>query len=489
MTIESKERIRQWITTAAIVGGNLAGWLITTNVPRFVAYRREILLGRYAVGHLTVLLVVLPISVLGLILTWTKRENRRKRGRQFLAMTVSVLLAGFVLDLGLRLVRPRAYIPAGGIFHREPNTSFTGVTHDVPLTQYGYPNAQGGYPDISYTMTVDGRGFRNRQAVSECDVLTLGDSFTEGSEVSDDQTYPALLAKRTGKVVYNLGMAGGTPRTYLASLKTIGVGLKPKCALVMIYEGNDFHPSAAKRERSWWDGVKHYGKASPVLSALKRAMIHALGPIGARRMANLPEGDPFWPVAWLPMPVPAGPEAKYYAFKVKRLQGHWLTGGQFRKSAAYLATIESLGEINALCRANNIRLVVLYAPDKPHVVLPCARERLSARQVRAFLAFGEKSLPPADEFLDELIKRLDTRESALAEFCRAESIEFCSLTRPLQQQMLAGEQVYFTYDQHWTPIGNRVVADVVARLLGGAKGRGEGSSIKVPDGVVAGSAR
>ncbi len=465
MTSESKERIRQWVITAAVLAGNLAGWLITTNVPRLVAHRREILLGRYAVGHLTVLLVVLPISVLGLILTWTKRENRRARGRQFLAMTISVLLAGFVLDLGLRLTKSKVYVPDGEIFHREPNTTISGDTRDVPLTKYGYPNAQGGYPDFSYTLTVDGRGFRNRQAVSECDVLTLGDSFTEGSEVSDDQAWPALLAERTGKVVYNLGMAGGTPRTYLASLKAIGVGLKPKCAVVMIYEGNDFLPGAAKREKTWWDKVGRYRKQSPVLTALKVGMIRVLGPMGARRMENLPEGHPYWPVAWLPMPVPAGPEAKYYAFKIKRLQGHWLTGEQFQKSAAYLATIESLAEINTLCRANNIRLVVLYAPDKPHVVLPLARQRLLARQVRAFLAYREKSLPPADEFIGELIKRLDTRESALAEFCRAASIEFCSLTRPLQESMQAGEQVYFTYDQHWTPIGNRVTADVVAKLF------------------------
>ena len=465
MTSESRERIRQWVITAAVLAGNLTGWLITTNVPRMVAHRREILLGRYAVGHLTVLLVVLPISVLGLILTWTKRENRRARGRQFLAMTISVLLTGFVLDLGLRLMQPKTYVPDGEIFHREPNTSFSGVTRDVPLTQYGYPNAQGGYPDFSYTLTVDGRGFRNRQAVSECDVVTLGDSFTEGSEVSDDQAWPALLAERAGKAVYNLGMSGGTPRTYLATLKAIGVALKPKCAVVMIYEGNDFHPEAAEPQETWWDQVERYPKTSPLLRALKLGMIRAFGPIGARRMENLPEGHPYWPVAWLPMPVPAGPEAKYYAFKVKRLEAHWLTAEKFQKSAAFLATVEALGEINALCRANSIRLVVLYAPDKPHVVIPAGRQRLLARQVREFLAYRKKHLPPADVFLDELIKRLDTRESALAQFCRAESIEFCSLTRPLQESMQAGEQVYFTYDQHWTPVGNRVTADVVAKLL------------------------
>ncbi len=406
----------------------------------------------------------------------TSQANEKIRQWIITLAVLGANLTGCVLDLGLRLVKRGGYVPDGEIFHREPNTSFPGVTHDVPLTQYGYPNQRGGYPDIPYTLTVDGRGFRNSQAVSECDVLTLGDSFTEGSELSDDQTYPVLLAKRTGKVVYNLGMAGAAPRGYLATLKAIGLGLKPKVVVVMIYEGNDFHPSAAKRERSWWEKAGRYGKASPLMAAMKQGMIRTFGPIGRRQMTKAPKGHPFWPVVWMPVAVPAGEQAKYYAFKLKRLQGHWRTE-KFRQSAAYLATIESVGEINTLCRENGIRLIVLYAPDKPHVVLPCARERLAAGQVRAFMTYREKHLPPAEEFLAEMIDRLDTRQSALGEFCRGESIEFVSLTRPLQEKMQAGEQVYFTYDQHWTPVGARVVAEVVTRLLegGGDENRQDGS--------------
>ena len=40
-----------------------------------------------------------------------------------------------------------------------------------------------------------------------------------------------------------------------------------------------------------------------------------------------------------------------------------------------------------------------------------------------------------------------------------------SLTEALQKASAEGQQTYFTYDQHWTPEGNRVVANSVQVYL------------------------
>ena len=53
----------------------------------------------------------------------------------------------------------------------------------------------------------------------------------------------------------------------------------------------------------------------------------------------------------------------------------------------------------------------------------------------------------------------------MRQFCRQEAIEFISLTEILRQQMLAGRQAYFTYDQHWSPEGHRIVAEYLAGAL------------------------
>jgi hypothetical protein len=50
-------------------------------------------------------------------------------------------------------------------------------------------------------------------------------------------------------------------------------------------------------------------------------------------------------------------------------------------------------------------------------------------------------------------------------FCEAEGAGFVSPTLALREHVAAGDPVYFTYDQHWTRLGHRVVADVVASHL------------------------
>ena len=226
--------------TALMVAVNAAPWLYPANVAYQISQNRHVLLARFTVGQLSAVLAVAIISALVLIVVWTKPANRRKRFLRLLVMTLSVLLSAFVLDLALRFFRPAPYVPEGEIHHRRPDTVFRGVTRDVPKTQFSYPVVRPGHEDVRYTLSTDGRGFRNASALDACDVLVLGDSFAEASEVSDEQAWPALLAERTGRRVYNLGMAGTNPTGYLASLKQIGLDLEPKVVLLMLYEGNDF---------------------------------------------------------------------------------------------------------------------------------------------------------------------------------------------------------------------------------------------------------
>jgi hypothetical protein len=47
-----------------------------------------------------------------------------------------------------------------------------------------------------------------------------------------------------------------------------------------------------------------------------------------------------------------------------------------------------------------------------------------------------------------------------------ETIAALTAERGVRRQMGRGEQVYFTYDPHWTELGHAVVAEEVARVLG-----------------------
>ncbi|HUU42930.1 MAG TPA: hypothetical protein VMX57_04075, partial [Planctomycetota bacterium] len=223
------------VLTVLAVAANVTAWmLIGTNVAYYVAEGRDVLLGRYTVGQFSALMVLLVVSVPVLVLAWTQRGRRRSRFVKLLVMTVSVLLTALVFDLVLRLVRPESYVVEGDIEHRRPNAVFTGVTRDVPATAYTYPDVKPGYPDVAYTLTTDARGFRNASTLEACDVVVIGDSFAEGSEVSDNEAWPTLVARSTGLRVVNLGMAGSAPRQYRLVLERIGLGLAPRTVLLML---------------------------------------------------------------------------------------------------------------------------------------------------------------------------------------------------------------------------------------------------------------
>jgi hypothetical protein len=68
-------------------------------------------------------------------------------------------------------------------------------------------------------------------------ILMLGDSFTQGNEVS--QTFSQLLAAKLNAQVINAGIRGGSPLQYYLWLKTEGLKFNPDFVVVNFYLGND----------------------------------------------------------------------------------------------------------------------------------------------------------------------------------------------------------------------------------------------------------
>ncbi len=496
-----KSRQAKWITTIIILLANALLWIIPGNVAYLIAQNRDVLLGRYSLGHFTALLFLIPISAAMLYLTWANERNETERRFKVIAISLSVLVSLIVMDIVARLVLPRRYVAEQTYFHRPPNAVQAGTAKDVPEEAFLYPRTPPGYPDIEYTLTTDKRGFRNKTDLERYDVVVLGDSFAEGSRVTDDDAWPALLTQKSNLTVYNLGMSSGHPGTYLETLKRFGPELSPKIALCLLYEGNDFRESNFEEANSLSNQTEDYFKTSPLRNALKNLLIRCFGSAPAARPvrnslvgeagprvdgisngarpttdANKP-ADPnkntypkppdqsINPVSWLPVAVPEGADGKYYTFKVKSLLEHFVTDRQFLSEKGVKKTFAALRGIKKICAEKDIRLIIAYAPDKPHVLLPLIARTVSPEQFRAFMALKENKLPPADKLLDVLLPRLDVQESAVRDFCRTESIEFISLTEPLRRTIAEGAQAYFTYDQHWTPLGHQIVAETLCQYI------------------------
>lgn len=476
------------LAALALLVGTAVAWAVPSDVTALVARQEHVLLGRYAEGHLVglVLWTLLALPAAGMLLLGTRPLEV---GVRMLLATASCALGFALVSLASRVpvdpryvetpvaeLAPEVGVPlAGTTRRRQPGQVFEMRRKDRPGPDRSYPDAPPGLPTTRITLTTDALGFRNPHPCDPCDVVVVGDSFTEGSMVSDDEVWTVLVAEQLGAGALNLGVSGATPRQYLNNLSAFGLARRPAVVVVLVYEGNDFkrHPRPAEGE----EGAGGLGdqlaelrraafKESPLRARLKRWLVETLGPLGSQ--AALPEAPA---LAWMPFALETPEGVRHYAFEPKLMMRLDWEPERFRRSPHWTTNAEVFAELKALAERRGIRLVMALAPSKAHVLLPLVRERVSPEALRGFAAFEEDDLPPAEEFASQLAERADAVESVFQGFCRAEGIECVSLTEPLRRAMVRGVPAYFTYDPHWTSQGHAVVAgameDAVRRALAG----------------------
>lgn len=445
---------------ALLLIANAIAWILPSNVVEQFAREQPVLLGRYSRTHFAWLIGLAALTPMILFPAFSSSPAMlRRRVFAVFSAVIAATLALVVFNIGLYFVTDYPYVAGDHVYHRPPNARYRSVYEDRPEPGQAYPITQPGFGRVECTLTFDANGYRNRATLETCDIVTVGDSFTEGSRVTDGDEWPARVAALTNQSVYNLGLSGYGLPEYVAAVKTYGLALKPRTVVCMLYEGNDFRSTTTQAQRgvTWLQVLK----ASPLLMRLNDALIRGLGPIGAQSAAQrLPM------LAWQPMALPDGPAARYYAFAPKQLLELYAGGEEFQGSGAWFASKGLLKELDRTCREAGAALVVAYAPSKAHVVFPPAAERLPGNDVLAFCRLRyNKALPPADQICRAIAAGLDRREAVISQWCRQESISFVSLTSALREACMEGRQCYYTYDQHWSPIGHEVAAKVIGAYL------------------------
>lgn len=475
--------IYRWSIIPNTILVNIVAWMIPSNTVYLVAQNRDVLLGRYSVERLTFLLFMLPISVATAYLLRANKANRKMRHFKVAAVTLSVVFPVLAVDLLARLREPKLYLHAPTHVSRQPNMFSRAVIRDVPEQAFAYPTDAQGYPDIQYTFTTDARGFRNTTDAAGCEIVTLGDSFTEGDRVSDEHPWPVVLAKRSNLKVYNLGVSSAHPGTYIETLRQFAVDLDPNIVICMFYEGNDFWDSNAEGRDRLGRRIERYVKYSPIRLRFKALMVRHLSlssdtsippedRAGQASTADAlkPEPSPApqevpSALSWLPARVPDSPQGRYYTFTVKQLAQHLAPAEQLSRSNGWKYASAKLLAIKTLCDQKGLRLILAYAPDKARILLPLLTDTVSPQQLHSFLSLTTGELPPPDALIQTISEHLDVQEKTFKAFCENNSIEFLSLTVPLRSAISRGRQAYFTYDQHWTPVGHEIVAEVLADYL------------------------
>jgi hypothetical protein len=463
-------RLLRHIIAVSIVGLSLWMWTKHSNVIALIVRQRPVLFGRYSQGHFGALLLLTPILWTVAAAVASRKSLRQSLGNAALGI-VTTLIAIIAITYFAHFFRsgPR-YVEstldseqaksmqlAGAVRHRPPNQVYELTYVDKPEQARSYPNPPAGYADIPLRLTTDANGFRNLNSSQQTntptqyDMLAVGDSFVAGSNVSDDQIWSALLAKATNKTIYNLGVGGSGPPTYMSNFVYFGLNLKPRVALFMIYEGNDFkedvvlvEPHAPTLKERIAEHVETAFKSSPVTKGLERTSKDLFEKLGSMRpVPHYQEKLGFMPIA-----VQTGDVTRYYSFDPKRAIYLNYSVDEFRNSSEWKATAKILAQLVAISREHNIKPLFIYAPSTPHVVMPLVKDKIPADQLHYFASFKQKNLPPAETFKQRLYSNLDSEQTVVLDFCKSQGIDCMALTEALQRETANGVQTYFTYDQH-----------------------------------------
>jgi len=157
----------------------------------------------------------------------------------FLGLLVAFALA----EVAVRLLRPQEVGPVR--FAWDPELGDIPVPH-----QQGVRNAPGGFQFKYSNNSLGWRGRSEYQEARQADhrVLFLGDSFTYGLGVNDDQTFPQQLEKNLNAAdfsveVMNAGCPGKGTDYAFKLFQTVGARFHPDLA-VLCFFCNDFEDNA-----------------------------------------------------------------------------------------------------------------------------------------------------------------------------------------------------------------------------------------------------
>ncbi len=113
-----------------------------------------------------------------------------------------------------------------------------------------------------YSAGHDARGCRNAFVPARADVVVVGDSQTYGVSTSAEASWPRVLGRGLGRVVYNLAVPGYNPVDYWSLVDEDAFAFSPSVIVVALYYGNDLREAfRSVYGKDYWRGLR-----SPPLS-------------------------------------------------------------------------------------------------------------------------------------------------------------------------------------------------------------------------------
>ena len=275
---------------------------------------------------------------------------------------------------------------------------------------------------VKTQLNLDGIGFRGGSFGGPAWAAAVGDSFTFGVGLEQEDTWVYLLAKALSREIVNLGIPAQGPPQYTRVLKHYGLPLRPKVIFYGFYFNDLDSANRFYRMKRTLIPVSRYLRQYSVLYNL----------IGDSRAAVVQPPAP----AAAPAPATSPSDG---AAQIRRT----LERQNRNFESRWQLTVKELDEAVRASREAQIELVMLYLPSRWEVYW----ESIKARN----------RLPDS---LD-----IDRLRRTVVEYCRARKIACFDLTPVLKQAARQGKELYFSIDGHWNKEGNRLVAEALKNFL------------------------
>jgi lysophospholipase L1-like esterase len=381
------------------------------------------------------------------------------RSRKWLVVLVSSVLSLATAEILLRNVAPRRTIEvlAG---------AYPAMFEDSDYLPYRLRRGYSGRlatREFDTSVRINSRGYRGEEFAAEKGdvfrILAIGDSYTFGWGVEDNQTYAALLRERLSSrhpsrriEVINAGFAACySPDTYYLYLKREGLALEPDLIVVGVYVGNDLDSPAAF-ENEW---LEQDAEGLPL--RIRNRHSHVVG--------NM----------LLPRDVPL----RYRVPLLRRLhlfQG--LADLWWALKPALQSSLRASATLHAASSGSDERVPYIYRmtyDDRTNTVMRRVESLFSGMQRLAdearvplvFMIIPER-VQLTGNALNRLPADIGKPQRLLGEFFEREGLRSVDLL-PWLTPAAADQSLYFPLDGHWNAAGHEIgaqrLADALSRYL------------------------
>jgi hypothetical protein len=378
--------------------------------------------------------------------TTEPKQRRRRRIYQVLLVLIQCGLTLGAVELGLAIFHPIPYsIAANMYFEADPYTGYRlkpgGIGHyqmNIPAVANSH-----GHRDVEVTLKKPPGVFR---------ILVLGDSFTVGANVRQEEAYPKVLEKNLQSVygpriqVVNAGVGGWDPFQYAQYFEHYGQEFEPDLILVGFFVGNDTFSDITSAEKLGTailgQPLRRETAARPFIklqvflyehSNLARLLLNR-GPAASGNVTRK-QCDEF--TEW------------YLAVQKSRMPTHRRDSSAQRDKAR-----EAVGQIRRIKDlAGGRPVVVALLPDE-NQVNPTLQKRILPANEMAEYDFGMPQSMLIEMFRDAGIPTID-----------------------LLPAVLADRRCLYMNDTHWTSEGHEVAASVILEQLTPVLARMKGAGV------------